>query len=141
LLSIFESLGTGVCVYPPEKRDEYCYCFERSINTELPFFHDLDIDNNEIYCDINGETGECSQDRIDFNTKIEGFRAKCGDESGDNINARMVYKVENRNDEIVYEGTVMEPDEEGYYNLTGIDYEVENAGELNITASCIHECY
>ncbi len=141
---IFESFGSGVCVYPPGKRAEYCYCFSDEANLhEFEFRNDYNEHYAELLCETNGITKPCDSDSpIRYNDLITGFKSQVLNKTDlQVVDATVTYKVINWKNETVFESSVFNYVGEGYFNLSNANYIVENSGPLNITTTAYHECY
>jgi len=143
---IFESMGSGVCVYTPGKREKCCYCFFEGAKLEQPTFRRISNDlPQEPYsiCQVNGaDFQRCDEASLEYNDIITNIGSMCVDRNSlDPTSAKVEYSVVNRNGDTVFDTISFTPDSDGLYEFESANYVIENSGWLQLTSSCIHECY
>lgn len=136
---IFESMGTGVCVYPAGSRSNYCRCFEGA-NNSGPYFLPV---NNALIIACSTDNGNLWQNcgilSPSYGTELPAVALNCQSE-GSIVQPQVEFTITNWKGEVVFEDTVFTRTDL-YYYLDSSDYIIENSGGLNITAKCIDECY
>jgi hypothetical protein len=136
---IFEYIGSGVCIYPPEGRTEHCKCFFDAISR--PEFAYINPSGSLwIECSKDGVTFEdCNN--LNYGSQIKSLRSKCVNQTGEATIGMVKYSITNWKDETVFEDYTYDFDNNGVYTLNNMDYIVENSDNLDITAVCYDECY
>jgi hypothetical protein len=143
---IFMSLAGGhVCIARPGSIDEDCYC----VNPSMLTYPNLTLVDNSDYVTrtLNDSTISAWNDTgLNYYDVITGLRARCVDNNNDDIPAVVVFNIINWRGDVVfppnqYEGTSFYSDNNNFYNLAGISYDVRNSGNLTVQATCYHECH
>ena len=142
---VFLSMGTGLCILQKGFQERDCKCFFEDTKLEKPKFYDLGAEYSykNLGCHVDGASNPAACDSISVNygDKLIGFRSQCrSEDTASLIKGQVWYQVINRLGQVVYNKTEYEQSD-GFFNLTDVNYIIQNSGELTINATCYHECY